>query len=219
MFATVLSWGLRMGPNSPDISGEGITTEERTQSQIDKLTTLSAAWLPLLADCTGEELLAAVASHAQVSPWFPTPADIRAQVPRLKLGGLQLETADPVKGRDRWPEIVRTAGSLGRSCPDWPERLATRIGVKDAARLQRSIEDAGGWRSVCGAMGDWDRQAMGKRFAASWDRQARAAAAGLLPGGPGRVLEGDRSDERDEGGPIDLLAEIARRKRLGGDRG
>ena len=175
-------------------------------------------WMEMLEDVTDGDLLTAAKKHIQ-SPdgvFFPKIAQIRKHVPAVQMASLQMETADPTKGRDRWPEIVRVAGSLGRSCQDWPERLAERIGVRDVSRLHRAIEDAGGWRNLCNAADDWTRQSMGKRFAAAWDRQARATAAGLLPSAPERV----RIDDRGDGGTVlDIVGELARRKALGAANG
>lgn len=179
-------------------------------------------WLLAFRDVSDEELQRATLAWIIIPEkgrWWPTPADLRAQIPRLQSAALSLETADPVKGRDRWPEIVRQAGSIGRACPDWPEVLAARIGVKDSERLRRAIDDAGGWRNLCLADHDATRASMGRRFAASWDRQARATAAGLLSGAPQRALEGAGSDDREGGRVVDLMGELERRKRLGTDRG
>jgi len=211
MLVMLREWGAR---NGPDLAGEGRTQNEREENEVLKVRKVATAWHPLLNDLTGAELFDAAKAHSQASAWFPAPAEIRAQVPRLKRGAMALEVADPTKGRDRWPEIVRQAGSIGRSHPEWPEELAHRIGVREPERLKRAIEDAGGWRNLCNAQSDFDRQAMGRRFAASWDRQARATA--MLQGAPQRALESDGSVDPEV---IDLVAEAAKRKALGAPRG
>ena len=75
--------------------------------------------------------------------------------------------------------------------------------------LFRSVDDCGGWQAICNANHDAQRASMGKRFAASWDRQARAAAQGAPQIGcePRGAISG---------GVVDLRAELARRKALGG---
>lgn len=175
-------------------------------------------WMLVLHGVSDDELQQAVVKYLETGRFWPSPADIRLLCPSVQAVTLNLETADPVKGRDRWPEIVRQAGSIGRACPNWPEVLASRIGVKDSERLKRAIDDAGGWRNLCLADHDAQRASMGRRFAASWDRQARAAAAGLLPSPPQRVLEASGSDDPEEK-VVDILAELERRKRLGAARG
>ena len=212
MLVMLREWGAK---NGPDLNGEGRNEDERADNEVAKVQKVATSWHPLLDDLTQDELFSAAKAHSKGSPWFPAPAEIRAHVPRLQMGALHLETADPTKGRDRWPEIVRQAGSLGRSCQDWPEKLAARIGVRDASRLQRAIEDAGGWRNLCIAPDDFTRSSMGRRFAASWDRQARATATGLLP-----TPERARLDDRGDGGTVlDIVGELARRKALGAANG
>lgn len=157
------------------------------------------AWEVTFDDVSGQEFQEAALKWGRSSKWWPTPAEIRGLIPRLKLVNLSLEAADPETGRDRWPEIVRTAGSLGRNCRDWPETLARRIGVQDVRRLERAIQDCGGWSQLCNADHDATRARMGKRFASSWDRQARATAAGLLPEGKLLDITGELDRRRLEG--------------------
>lgn len=147
------------------------------------------AWEVTFDDVSGQEFQEAALKWGRSSKWWPTPAEIREFIPRLKLGNLALEAADPETGRDRWPAIVRQAGSLGRNCPNWPEALAARVGIQDVQRLRRAIDDCGGWINLCNSNHDAERARMGKRFAASWDRQARATAAGLLPGGEQKLID------------------------------
>ena len=135
-----------------------------------------SAWCLALADLTPEEIQAAATAWTRVPDrgrWWPAPADLIALVPRLAVATLALEAADPDTGRDRWPSIVRHAGSIGRSHPQWAEELAHRIGVRDVERLRSAIDDAGGWQKLCNTDTDYARDRMGKRFAHAWDRQAR----------------------------------------------
>lgn len=174
------------------------------------------AWELVFDDVSGHEFHEAARKWAKTSKWWPAPSEVRSLIPRLAAGNLALEAADADRGRDRWPEIVRHAGSLGRSCPNWPEVLAARIGVKDSERLRRAIDDAGGWRNLCLAEHDATRAGMGRRFAASWDRQARAMTAGVLPGSQQGALA---SNDPKGGQVVDILAELERRKNLGAARG
>lgn len=212
MLVMLREWCAR---NGPDLNGEGRSQEERDQSEVAKAKRVATAWHPLLDDLTQEELFSAARAHSRGSTWFPTPAEIRAQVPRLQTAALALEVADPVKGRDRWADVLRHAGSIGRR-EDWLEELGRRSGIENTERLGAAIRDCGGWRAILQAENDYARQAMGKRFSASWDRWARGASVGLVQGGPERALADDRSGG---GTAIDLEAEIQRRRALGRDGG
>ena len=142
----------------------------------ETMTKTVALWEVVMGDCTPEELHAAALAWMrtpQSGCFWPQPAGLRALIPRLAVATLALEAADPDTGRDRWPGIVRHAGSIGRSHPQWAEELAHRIGVRDVERLRSAIEDAGGWQKLCNADSDYARDRMGKRFAHAWDRQAR----------------------------------------------
>ena len=158
-------------------------------------------WEVILSDLTPEELQAASLAWLRdpiQGRWWPTPADLRALVPRLAAGGLALEEADAETGRDYWPEVVRQAGSIGRSHPRWAEQLAARIGVADVDRLSQAIEASGGWQALCNADHDAQRARMGRRFAAAWDRQGRAAQV-------------HRQIEGRGGNILNLAAEAAKR--------
>ena len=175
----------------------------------DEVAATVAAWEVVFDDVSAQEFQKAARDWAKTSKWWPAPADIRGLIPSLKLAAISLEAADPLTGRDRWPAVLQAAGSLGRSCADWPAKLAARIGVDDADRLKRAVDDCGGWQAICNANHDAQRASMGKRFASSWDRQARAAAQGAPQ--IGCELRGAIT-----GGVVDLRAELARRKALGG---
>lgn len=190
--------GLR---NGPDLSSR------------EKKIAVATAWSRAMSDVAPSDLQTAAEKWIELSPFWPAPAEVRKLCPTIHRASLALETADPTTGRDRWPSIVRAAGSLGRSCADWPEKLAARIGVQDVDRLKRAIDDAGGWINLCNCDHDAQRAAMGRRFAASWDRQARAMFA---QSAPERALEGDRMRA---GGVVDLAAEVKRRRALEGSGG
>ena len=164
----------------------------------DEMAATVAAWEIALDDVFGPEFQKASQDWAKSSRWWPTPADLRALVPRLAAGGLALEEADAETGRDYWPEVVRQAGSIGRSHPRWAEQLAARIGITDIERLSQAIEASGGWQALCNADHDAQRARMGKRFAAAWDRQGRAAQV-------------HRQIEGRGGNILNLAAEAAKR--------
>lgn len=173
------------------------------------------AWEVTFDDVSGQEFQEAALKWGRSSKWWPTPAEIREFIPRLKLGNLALEVADPETGRDRWAEVLKWAGSVGNRA-GWLEKLGEWTGIKDLARLEVAIRDCGGWRHILNMNHDAARHQTGKRFAASWDRYARASAQGLLPKGAERALVDD-GEPLDP--PINLMAEIARRKALGAPRG
>lgn len=148
----------------------------------------SEVWLSVFRDISDSELSAAVDTYLQTGRFWPSPADIRSLVPRLKSGSLALEDSNPETGRDLWPRILNKLGAIGPR-HDWLPVLAERIGGVDQDRLGRAISDIGGWNAIRTANSDWERSKLGNRFRASWDRQARATAAGLLPGGEQKLID------------------------------
>jgi hypothetical protein len=212
MFAMLLTWGAK---NGPDLSGEGRTEAERNESEAQKVMRVATAWHALLDDLTAEELTLAAKAHARGSTWWPSPAEIRAQVPRLMRGAMALEVADAETGWDRWPEVVRQAGSIGPR-EDWLEELGKRTGIQDLRRLETAIRDCGGWKAIRMLDHPAAKVNAGKRFAASWDRWAQATSKGLLQNGQNRALGGAGSDD---GTVVDIRAELERRKALGGSHG
>lgn len=205
VFSILQGMGAR---NAPDLS-----TVRGSNGELSSAERLADLWLLVLEDVSGEDLQAAAVRCSQESPFWPHPSEIRKHCRSVQRATLALEVADPTTGRDRWAEVLQHAGSIGARRPDWLEELAERMGIQDQERLGAAIRDCGGWKAICLAENDYARSQMGRRFAAAWDRQARA---GLLQGAPQRALEGSRGDVA---APIDLAAEVARRKALGGSHG
>lgn len=163
-------------------------------------------WLDMLDDVTDQDLLAAAKKHIQDPDggvFFPKIAQIRKHVPAVR--ALPAEEGPP--GQAIWNRLVKCISSAGFTRPEgasegWLEKLAAHLQV-DSGRLGAAIEAAGGGRAIAMASHDAERAWMGGRFTRAWDARQTA---------PSRPQIGASE-------PIDLMAKLAERKRLGTDRG
>lgn len=163
-------------------------------------------WMEMLEDVSDADLLLAAKAHIKDpdnGSFFPKIAQIRKHVPSIR--AIPIEEGPP--GQAIWSRLVKSISSAGFTRPEgasegWLEKLAAHLQV-DAARLEAAIEAAGGGRAIAMASHDAERAWMGGRFTRAWDARQTA---------PSRPQIGASE-------PIDLMARLAERKRLGLDRG
>ena len=163
-------------------------------------------WVDMLDDVTDQDLLQAARAHIrdpERGTFFPKIAEIRRHIPAVR--ALPAEEGPP--GQAIWSRLVKCISSAGFTRPEgasegWLERLAAHLQV-DAARLEAAIEAAGGGRAIAMASHDAERAWMGGRFTRAWDARQTASSRPQIGASE----------------PIDLMARLAERKRLGLDRG
>lgn len=124
-------------------------------------------WAFALADVSLPDAAAAALSWAAESKWWPTPAELRARLPRRSLAELS--------GQGSWEALrvgLRRHGSydpprsLGGSGWDWET---------DAKRIAAAVQSLGGWAAVCGWL-EADLPHHQRRWVEAWDSQAKQVA-------------------------------------------
>jgi len=128
---------------------------------------LADLWVVALADVSLPDAAAAALSWAAESKWWPTPAELRARLPRRSLAELS--------GQGSW-EVLRLGlrrhgfydppRSLGGSGWDWEA---------DSKRIAAAVQALGGWPAVCGWL-EADLPHHQRRWVEAWDSQAKQVA-------------------------------------------
>jgi hypothetical protein len=173
----------------------------------EELADKLADWLDMLDDVSDQDLFLAARGHIKDPDggvFFPKIAQIRKHLPVVRAVAAIEE--GPV-GQAIWTRLLKGISTAGFTRiegeePGWLEKLANHYQV-DAARLGAAIDAAGGGRAIAFANHDAQRAWMGQKFCRAWD--------GWTPGASRPQLA--------DSNPIDLQAEIARRKALGGSNG
>jgi hypothetical protein len=173
----------------------------------EELADKLADWMDMLDDVSDQDLLLAARGHIKDPDggvFFPKIAQLRKHLPAVRAVAAIDET--PV-GQAIWTRLLKGISTAGFTRiegaePGWLEKLANHYQV-DAERLGAAIDAAGGGRAIAFANHDAQRAWMGQKFCRAWD--------GWMPGS-----SCPRIEERD---PIDLMAEVRRRKALEGSNG
>jgi len=173
----------------------------------EELPAKLADWMDMLDDVSDADLLIAAKRHIQDPDggvFFPKIAQIRKHLPAVRAVAA---IEDSPVGQAIWTRLLKGISTAGFTRiegeePGWLEKLANHYQV-DAARLGAAIDAAGGGRAIAFANHDAQRAWMGQKFCRAWDA--------WLPG----VSRPRLADPE----PIDLMAEVAKRKALGAPRG
>lgn len=157
------------------------------------IAAMGRAWHALLGDLTPAELSAAVLRHLALSPFLPSPADLRRIASEARHGR-------PPAGAEAWEPVRKAIGAVGRNrAPSFADPVTARV----VAAL--------GWRELCDSENAIaDRARFIEAYDALAGQQAEDRAVAGLPGVARPALPAEATP-RAAG---ELVGEVARRLRL-----
>ena len=158
-----------------------------------------AVWEVVMDDLTPEELKAAAAAWLRIPErgrWWPTPADLRALVPRLQQQTAYIEEANADDGSRYWPAVLRAVASMGRDAARrrWAESpsllrcLGLPEGHPDLPAIIEGIR-AADWTTIANSSHDAERARLGRTFCAAYGRCKRGEVRQLIEGPVINLLE------------------------------